>query len=93
MIPRTITTCSYCKKPGHSEEKCFSKQNLEKRHNFQYERPHSKDPPRKTYMVEETESHLPTEDIQEEYFYPLEETDINSLEFDSEDTNPDEAYW
>lgn len=91
-IPTTLPTCNYCKKHGHSEDKCFSKQNQEKRQNFQYERPHSKDPPRKTYTVEGIESQLQTESNPEECFYPLEGTDTNLSESDSEDINPDEAY-
>lgn len=88
-----MPTCTYCRKYGHSEEKCYLKQNKERKQNFSQERPHNKDPPRKTYAVEEATPEVNQVENQEEYFYPQEETDTNPYEFNLEDTDFTEDYW
>lgn len=93
------TNCSYCKKTGHDESKCYTKQNQIKRENFQRGISHIKDPPRRTYLVGEQEEmdiyRKEIDEDQQEFCCEEEnqEMDIPTSRSDYEDTNYDEDFW
>lgn len=90
--------CNYCKKPGHDENKCYTKQNKERRENFQRGISQNKDPPRRTYLTEEAEmmdayQKVINEDLQEYCSEEEIQEDILTLNADCKDTDYHEDFW